>query len=510
MKNYRLFFFGLLIFLFLLEDGVLLYNRFHPNHTVLGLQLNNVSVSDQTKAQIAKLIKSRFDTDFPLRLSYKGKIIDIKKKDIGAVINYQQTLDELIKEGRGNNFFTNIISQNNALLGLNRKSVKGQVSKPLLFLKNLAVASEINQSPQPPRPNFAGDLSQTLPAKNGIKVKIAQLNQIILDNIFAPSPKPIEIPTEVVVKKYNTGNLEQIRKQAAEYITDPISITSAGVLFTLSYADLKSLLTVVEQVNPDNPSHNILVLGLDNTKLSQKLDPFAQKVESITNSEFNHHDSFSAIYGQFYTNTRRVMDVPIGSRRSQRVLGVSTKNGQKSIYLTFDDGPNIVYQPLLLDILKEKGVKGTFYFVGSNSKLYPSTTKRTIREGHAVADHSLTHAFLPKLLPNQIYDEMKTTKDILNSFLQPNKITLFRPPYGGINDYVRKYANDLGLAVNYWTVDPRDWSEPTTDLLVQRATDNLKDGDIILLHSNHFSTVKALPLIIDKLQQQGFQFGIQK
>ncbi len=317
------------------------------------------------------------------------------------------------------------------------------------------------------------------------------------------------------MKKYDSYDLDKIRKQAVVYISEPLAITSGGLVFVLSPKDLQSLLTVLEQPDPINPRKTVIALALDRTKLNHKLYGYATKVESITHAEFNDHDARAAIYSQFYTNTRRLVDVPTGPLLHNQVLAantsISTPSAEKVVYLTFDDGPNIIYHPLVLDILKEKGVRATFYLVGSNSKLYPSTTKRTVDEGHVVGDHSLTHAYLAKLLPNQIYDEIKTTQDILNGFLDLNKkITLFRPPYGGTNAVVEKDATNLGLKQELWTVDPKDWSDPSTDELVNRVVNNVSNGSVVLLHSNHFSTVKALPIIIDKLRAKGYQFKLQQ
>ncbi len=500
---------GLMV-LFLFEDGLVLYNKFRGNKTIFNQLLNNLNVSQLTKKQTIAFIKYRYDRDIPLRLSYKNKMFEVRKKDIGAKIDYQSTLDQLNKKGRKNNLFQNIVEQNLALFGLTNIKVKGNVSKTLLVVKVLDISDQINREPQPSMPNFSGDWNKILPQKNGIKVDSSTLSELIANNIFTPQNKPISIPVKIIERHYEPIDMNKIRKEAAESIAQPISIISAGIKFTLTSDDLKSLLTLTEDADPTNPKKTIVNIGLDRTKLNHKLDNFAEKVQKLTNNEFNHHDARPAIYSQFYTNTRRLVEVSIGSKRDTNVLGTSTQNGDKSIFLTFDDGPNIVYHPLLLDILKEKEVKATFYFVGANSKQYSSTTQRTIREGHAIADHSLTHAFLPKLLKNQIYDEIKTTRDILNSFLgKNNQITLFRPPYGGINDSVWQYAKDLGLSVNYWTVDPRDWSDPPTNELIDRVVKETKDGSIILLHSNHFSTVKALPIIIDKLKEKGFQFKLQ-
>ncbi len=510
MKIARLYLFIALALFFLLEDSVLLYNRIHPNKAIVGLKINSINVSALSKSQIAQVIKNRLGAEAPLILRYAERSFEVRRGDIGAKIDYPQTLNQLMAEGRKGNAAQNIIDQNKALLGLDNKKVVGRISPSLLSLKVLDIAQQINQEPQPPRPDFIGDLTTTIPSQNGLKVDTQKLSQLIANSIFTIPIKQVAIPTQIITKNYDTSRLEKIRKQALEYLSSPISITSGGVVFTLSLNDLKSLLTVKEKADPQNPKKSVLTLELDDKKLNKKLDPFAVKVESVTNAEFDDHDARVAIYAQFYTNTRRLTEIPTGLRRSSQVLGASTGNGQKTIYLTFDDGPNIVYHPMVLDILKDKGVKSTFYLVGSNSKLYANTTERTIREGHAIGDHSLTHAFLPKLLPNQILDEIKSTRDILNSFLKGSKITVFRPPYGGTNAYVAKDATEAGLKTEFWTVDPRDWSEPSTDELVNRVVGSAKDGAVVLLHSNHFSTVKALPIIIDKLKQQGYQFQLQK
>lgn len=182
------------------------------------------------------------------------------------------------------------------------------------------------------------------------------------------------------------------------------------------------------------------------------------------------------------------------------------KSSEKFVYLTFDDGPNNIYHPLILDILKHYNVKATFFLVGRNSQKFEAITKRTVDEGHVIGNHSLTHAFLPKLSPEGINNEVKTTKEILDPFYGAAGISLFRPPYGGVNKIVRAEAKDLNLKLFLWDVDPRDWSEPSTDELVDRVVSKTHDGADILLHSNHLSTVKALPKIIEKLKDLGYTF----
>lgn len=492
MNQRKLFLIFAVIVFLLLENLLFLYNRSQFPRPILGIK-----------------VPKKFDSKNALKLSFGAKEYRITKNDVAATIDYQKTLDQLASKGRNGNVIQNIITQNAALLGLVNIPLQTHLSKELLLIKVLSIADEINKEPQPPMPDFTGNIANTLPAKKGVKVDTKKLSQIIMQNIFTPPVSSIPIPTIPISKSFNLSNLEAIRKQAIDLTSKPIQLVSAGVSFTLTPNDLRSLATVKEIADPKNPNQNILTFSINTHKLNQKLDSFSEQLEKATNAEFNEYYIRALIYSQFFSNTRTLASVPTIPLSQTNVLGTQTKNGQKIVYLTFDDGPNLIYQPMLLDILKAKGVHATFYFVGSNSQLYKTVTQRTIAEGHVVGNHTLTHPLLPKLPPRKILDEIKSTEDILNSFLAPNKITLFRPPFGGVNSTVYQYAKDLGLKTEFWSVDPRDWTEPATTDLIHRAVDTVKNGDVILLHSNHFSTVKALPAIIDTLQQRGFQFEIQ-
>src|SRR5258708_14428212 len=112
---------------------------------------------------------------------------------------------------------------------------------------------------------------------------------------------------------------------------------------------------------------------------------------------------------------------------------------------------------MILDILKGYNVKATFFLVGQNSQRDLEVAKRTMEEGHAIGNHSLTHTFLPKLKGKDILKELKTTEDILKPLKAES--VLFRPPYGGVNLDVKRQPEVLGLKLTLWDVDHRDCSE---------------------------------------------------
>lgn len=497
----------ILVLVLLLENIVLSYDNLQNKTTIWGLRFNK-SASGLDRNQLQEIVKQEVkDNQKPLQFIYNGRIFEIKQLDIGAKVDVGQFSNQLIEEGRKGNILDKLISQNQAILGLKNVQLKGQISQALLNIKILEIQNEVNIDPKPIRPDFENDIQKTLPAQDGIKLDTNKLTILISDNIFSSPKDPLILPT---VKAYPISHKEEelipIKKQAEGLIKQPLSISSGGLTFTLTVKDLRSYLTVVDRPDPKDPKKIILVLRLDDKKLNQKLGEFAQKVEDKTHAEFDDHDARVAIYSQFYSGKRKAIAIPTGRNLEGRnVLGEQT-GGEKVVYLTFDDGPNSIYHPMILDILKTYNVSATFFMVGQNVQRDQPTAQRTKSEGHKIGNHSLSHSFLPSFSSNSILKELKSTNDILKPINSNADIKLFRPPYGGVNLAVKKNAQDLGLKLYLWDIDPRDWSEPPTDELVRRVVSAAFKGADILLHSNHLATVKALPKIIEALRNQGYIF----
>ncbi len=498
---------GLIVLaMFLLAWNILLgFNNLQMKTTVLGLKLNNKPLAFLGRPQIEQVVKKELEQSRgSLRFIYQGQIFEVKREEIGAKIDPTILTNKLISEGRTDNFFKNLSFQIQSLLGLRQEKLAGEISQSLLTLKIIDLQNQVNKDALPIRPDFTGDISKTLPAEDGVRVDTNKLTVLVADNIFSPPSEPIPLPTMKIFTTHQGDELIPIRKQASALTRQPISITSGGLVFTLTTGDLKNLLTVVERPDPKNPKKLGLVLRLDGKKLSQKLGDFAGKVEKITHAEYDNHDSFSAIYSQFYSGKRKLVEIPTGKGLEQKVLGVN--NSSKIAYLTFDDGPNSIYHPMILDILQAYNVKATFFLVGQNAQRDSEITKRTYAEEHKVGNHSLTHTFLPNLASKSILKELQNTNDILKAFNNNQNILFFRPPYGGVNLAVKRNVENLHLRMFLWDVDPRDWSEPETQELVNRVVNNTHPGADILLHSNHLATVKALPKIIEALRNQGYSF----
>lgn len=498
--------FVILAILLFLGNVILGFNNLQRRTTILGLKLKSKPVGLLDRLQIEALVKKEIEVQNQnsLRFSFQDQIIEVKKEEIGARINPTLITNKLLSDGRTGDPFEDVSFQAQVLLGGKEEKLTGEISQSMLNLKILEIQNQINKEAIPIRPDFTGDINKTLAAQDGVKVGTDKLTILIADNIFNSPAQPIPLPTIKTFTTHKEEELISIRKQAVEFTRLPVSIFSGGLTFTLTTDDLKNLLTVVERSNPKDPRKLTLVLRLDDKKLARKLGEFAQKVEDLTHSEFDNHDSFAAIYAQFYSGKRKLIEIPIGRRLEQKVLGVTT--GPKVVYLTFDDGPNSIYHPMILDILKTYNIKATFFLVGQNASRDSDIAKRTYAEGHKIGNHSLTHTFLPNLASPGILKELKTTDDILKPFNNNQDIAFFRPPYGGINLYVKQNAENLHLKMFLWDVDPRDWSEPDTQELVNRVVNNTYPGANILMHSNHLATVKALPKIIEALKNQGYSF----
>ncbi|WP_027086399.1 polysaccharide deacetylase family protein [Cohnella panacarvi] len=187
------------------------------------------------------------------------------------------------------------------------------------------------------------------------------------------------------------------------------------------------------------------------------------------------------------------------------------EDARKLIALTFDDGPDGKYTPQVLDILKERGAKGTFFLVGPQVSKYPDTAKRILDEGHSIGNHSWSHKDLKTMTPEQIADEVdRTQQEIADATgYTPH---LMRAPYGNISPNLLDALRERDMAHVYWTIDTRDWAGTSVADMRKNVSAHAQPGSILLMHSfggrkNALdNTLALLPQIIDDLSNEGFAF----
>jgi peptidoglycan-N-acetylglucosamine deacetylase len=179
---------------------------------------------------------------------------------------------------------------------------------------------------------------------------------------------------------------------------------------------------------------------------------------------------------------------------------------QPYVAMTFDDGPSAATTPRLLDILKQRNIKATFFLIGQNAAANPDIVRRILADGHEIGNHSWTHPQLSKLSDDRVTTEISKTQDAIKeaSGFTP---TLLRPPYGAITARQREWIESrFGLSIILWSVDPFDWKRPGASVITQRILSEVRPGAIILSHDIHKQTVDAMPATLDALAAKGYKF----
>lgn len=174
----------------------------------------------------------------------------------------------------------------------------------------------------------------------------------------------------------------------------------------------------------------------------------------------------------------------------------------KKVALTFDDGPNGIYTEKLLDGLKERNVKATFFITGENIKENEELIVRMYEEGHLLGNHTYSHVNLSRLSFEDAYEEINNTNACIYN-LTGYEMEYIRPPFGA---WTNKLRDETDMAIVMWNVDPLDWRDQNSTLIAKRILENVSSGDIILLHDIFNSSVEAALKVIDELKEQGYLF----
>ena len=172
------------------------------------------------------------------------------------------------------------------------------------------------------------------------------------------------------------------------------------------------------------------------------------------------------------------------------------------IALTFDDGPSAAWTPVLLDGLKERGVKATFFLIGENADKNPEIVKRMAEEGHLIGNHTYHHVELTKVSENEARLELADTSAVIVR-ITGKEPEYMRPPFGA---WQRKLEQEIQMLPVLWTIDPLDWTTENQDEIVNKVVTEAEENDIILLHDCYKSSIEAGLRIVDILQEEGFMF----
>ena len=195
-----------------------------------------------------------------------------------------------------------------------------------------------------------------------------------------------------------------------------------------------------------------------------------------------------------------------------RVLG-RLPTTEKHVALTFDDGPNPVATPRILDVLKTEGVEATFFLLGRHVERWPDLAHRVAAEGHAIGNHGYHHRKLHFRGPGYVRLDLILGSDAIEN-AAGRKPALFRAPHGFRSPWVTSIARELGQRTIGWTLGVWDSDRPGAEVIVRRAVEGSRPGTILLLHDgdgydeagDRTQTAEALPQIIRELRDRGYRF----
>jgi peptidoglycan/xylan/chitin deacetylase (PgdA/CDA1 family) len=185
----------------------------------------------------------------------------------------------------------------------------------------------------------------------------------------------------------------------------------------------------------------------------------------------------------------------------------------KRVALTFDDGPNPKATPMILDSLAQRGIKATFFILGRHADRWPEIVARVRAEGHAIGNHGWHHRKLHLKGPGYVRMDLTMGTESIEkaSGVRPR---LFRAPHGFRSPWVSPIAESLGQRTVGWSRGVWDSARPGVEAIVNRTVNGTKPGRIMLLHDgdgydidgDRTQTAAAIPIIVDRLLENGYRF----
>ena len=195
--------------------------------------------------------------------------------------------------------------------------------------------------------------------------------------------------------------------------------------------------------------------------------------------------------------------IAYGKQNEVEVMGKAVhEEGSKKIALTFDDGPHPFYTHQLIQGLKERDVKATFFITGKNVVAYPDVVKELYEGGHLIGNHTYNHTQLTSKNEENFKQEIVRTNEAIREVTGADTIYI-RPPYGSWN---KEFEAELNMFPVLWTIDPLDWCSNDVSGIVRKVTSQVKENDIILMHDQYKTTVTAALEVVDELKEKGYEF----
>lgn len=248
--------------------------------------------------------------------------------------------------------------------------------------------------------------------------------------------------------------------------------------------------------NPDKPVETLLASRMA-TKMKADIVLAGPQGMSAQAKQYAQVKQFSSVVA--VGGPQDISD-EVASAAFPVVVATKADPGKPMIALTFDDGPNRESSQIVLDTLNKNGVKATFFMVGKMAAAHPDMVKKIADSGHELGNHSWDHPILPKLTNDGVASQLGRTDDAVKAGAG-RAPTVFRPPYGAVDQKVRSITKSPTIL---WSVDTLDWKTRNAEKTYQSIM-TAKDGDIVLMHDIHAPTAEAVVRAVPELVKKGYQ-----
>lgn len=538
-RLYRHWLLGIAAGIFLAQVALLALNAALADRPIVGLRLQQQNVSGQSRARLAHTIDYLIHDleGRPIRVHASHYTSHVTPRQLGAKYDAAAIRQQLLGTGRTGALWQRIAVQDSALWSQQNIRLGFARSDKQLTQKYLTDLNKQIQSP-PRNAHFTYLNKHVHIISHEVGLELNSADALKQLQAVSRGGADLTLPTTQSQPHITMTDLQSLLPEVEKMVASPLIITAAGKQVSVPPEQIIDIIAPVKQADPLQPSKDKISVNFNDQLLSQKIDQLAAQVNidpkpTVTNGKKVIANGTPGVH---IDGTHARVEV-VANLEKRRQSGASTVpvddsvvipteaidppslsltavnsnplgrypafvGTKKMAYLTFDDGPG-GYTENILDILKRYNVHAIFFVVGKNVALYPQTTKRIIRDGHTIGNHSYTHSNLATRKAVDVASELAKTQAIIQSTTGV-QADLFRPPYGSINDTVRSSITSNNLSLMMWTVDPRDWAKPGATVITQRILDSIQPGSNILLHSIHPQTAQALPSIIEGIRAKGF------
>lgn len=181
------------------------------------------------------------------------------------------------------------------------------------------------------------------------------------------------------------------------------------------------------------------------------------------------------------------------------------ENSKKGLLLTFDDGPDPVNTPLLIDILEKNNVKAIFFMTGVQMEKYPDIVKMISEKGHLIGNHTFDHSnFFPFYSRKRIVSELEKSASLIEK-ITGKRTVYFRPPFGVTNPSIASAVKKMDMITIGWSVRSFDTFFKEKEKILSSVIKKVKGGDIVLFHDTVKGTVEMLDEFIAYCKSEGFE-----